>query len=182
MKTRLWVLTMVFGWVTASACWADGSGYLKMDFSLSPAGSFQGKSTDLSGFAYYETGKIKATPITVRMDVIATGIALRDRHLKERLEDEKNPMAKMTDITGADGKGEGLLEYRSFKKRVPFDFAVDDTRTRVTAKFTLKISEFGLKDEIMYMGVGVEDELPVEVVVPVSKTPPPERKTLTGGH
>jgi polyisoprenoid-binding protein YceI len=160
-----------------------GGGYVRMDISLSPAGSFQARTTDVSGFAYYEGGKIKATPITVRMDQISTGIALRDRHLKERLETEKNPIAKITDLVSAEeGRGEGLLEYRSFKKRVPFAYKVDDTRTRATAKFKLKVSDFGLNDEIMYMGVGVEDEVELEVVVPVSKAAPPERKTLTGGH
>ncbi len=167
-----------------SVAFADaGGGYLKVDINLSPAGAFQARSADVSGFAYYDAGKIKATPITVRMDVISTGIGLRDRHLKEKLETEKNPMAKMTDLSSSeDGKGEGLLEFRSFKKRIPFDFKVDDTRTRAIAKFKLQISDFGLKDQIMYMGVGVEDDVEVEVAVPISKTPPPERKSLTGGH
>ncbi len=153
---------------------------MKMDFSLSPAGAFQARTSDLSGFAYFEGTQLKATPITVRMDTLATGIALRDRHLKERLQTDKNPMAKLTEASGKDGKGEGLLEYRSFKKRVPFEYKVDDTRTRVNAKLNLKISDFGLDDEIMYMGVGVEDEIALEVAVPVSKNPPPARKGLTG--
>lgn len=180
MKRLHWVgLGMLW---TASALGAEGGGFVKMDFSLSPAGAFQARTSDLSGFAYYEGTELKATPIAVRMDTLATGIALRDRHLKERLQADKNPVAKLTEAMGKDGKGEGLLEYRSFKKRVPFSYKVDDTRTRVTAKLDLKISDFGLADEIMYMGVGVDDEVALEVAVPISKTPPPQRKVLTGGH
>lgn len=182
MKKVLWVAGWLACWVGTAAADAGG-GYVKVDVNLSPAGSFQARSTDLSGFAYYEDGKLKATPLTVRMDQISTGISLRDRHLKERLETDKNPMAKMTDLSSTEeGKGEGLLEYRSFKKRVPFVYQVDGARSRATAKFKLKISDFGLQGEIMYMGVGVEDDVDLEVAVPISKTPPPNRKTLTGGH
>jgi polyisoprenoid-binding protein YceI len=141
---------------------------LKLVFALSPAGSFEAETQAVTGEVVLQPGKPpRVAPIVVQMGQLKTGIELRDRHLREHLDTGKYPVARMTDVTGSNGKGTGLLEYRSFKKRVPFTYSPSSDKKWVTAKAQLKVSEFGIQDGIRYMGVGGEDDVELEVMIPV---------------
>jgi hypothetical protein len=144
------------------------SAELKLKFELSPAGSFEAVTSSVQGRVVGAKGQFKATDVVVQMGTLKTGIALRDKHLKERLKTAQYPTAKLSQITGADGEGSGLLEYGKFKKKIEFKYKIDEAKKLATAEFELEIPDFGIEGDIMYMGVGVESEVEGVITLPVS--------------
>jgi hypothetical protein len=141
-----------------------------IDFELSPAGDFQAKTNLTSGYAFERNGVLGATPIQVSMGSFKTGVELRDAHMKQRLETTKFPFAKMSEIQQKKkGKCTGLLEYRSFKKKVDFTCEKESNESWIKAEMKLSIPEFHPQGELQYMGVGVEDEVTVRIRVPIRK-------------
>jgi len=142
------------------------SGYVKIDVNLSPAGSFSAKSKKIKGNAFFKDKKIQATDVEVNTEEFETGIELRDEHFKKRLQSKKYPTAKMTDIEGSNGKGQGTLHLMGKKTKIKFKYKVSKKKNMAKAKFKLNIKEYGIKD-VSYMGVGVEDSVSVLVVLPI---------------
>jgi hypothetical protein len=143
------------------------AGSVEMAFELSPAGSFVAKTSAIKGFGQVAPGgKHKLSPVTLDMRRLDTGIELRDKHLREKLETKKYPMAKITRANVKNGKGKAEIAFREKKVIVPFEYKIEGKEG--IANFKLKMSQFGIEPP-GYMGVYVEDEISFTVKLPIKK-------------
>jgi polyisoprenoid-binding protein YceI len=144
-----------------------------LSFHLFPAGSFHAKTANISGGISKpqsvrgpsSTGSVlNATNIVVDLKSLKTGIALRDRHLQEYLETDKYPTAVLLEARGANGHGKGKIKIRNIVKEVNIEYKV--VNKMAEGNFKINISDFKIK-EPKYMGVGVDDEVEVNIVLPL---------------
>lgn len=135
-----------------------------VDVVLTPAGSFKGKTADVKGFATKNGDEFTAKNITVGLKSLKTGVELRDKHTLKHLQVDKHPNAILVSATGKGGKGTGIIKIKGIEKPIAGTYKI--AGNTLQAKFPLKISEFGITG-IKYMGVGVDDEVVIEVSVPV---------------
>jgi hypothetical protein len=91
---------------------------------------------------------------------------LRDKHLKARLESDKHPQAKLIKATGESGKGKALIELKGMQKEVAGTYAIEGKDLK--AQFKIHLPDWDIKD-ISYAGLGVEDDVVVDVVVPLQE-------------
>jgi hypothetical protein len=138
-----------------------------VDISLTPAGSFKVKSTDVRGFAQQLAGdSVEAKNILVGLKNLQTGISLRDTHTKRHLEVDKYPDAVLVAAKGKGGKGVGTIKIKGIQKKITGTYKIEGGK--LIATFPLKLSEFNIND-VKYMGVGVDDDLKLVVTVPLKK-------------
>jgi hypothetical protein len=137
-----------------------------VDVSLSPAGSFKIKSSDVRGYATESKGNVEASNIKVGLNKIQTGITLRDAHAKKRLDVEKYPDAELLSARGTGGKGEAQIKIKNISRKVFGTYKIE--ASHLVATFPIKLSDFQIND-VQYMGVGVEDSVQVNVTVPIKK-------------
>ena len=137
---------------------------LEIDVKLSPAGSFQAVTKKIKGVAQVSGGQAKAEGVLVDLKSLSTGISLRDKHLKDRLNVEKFPVAKLIKAEGKGGKGTATLEIKGQKRDVSGTYEVKDGKLR--AQFKMKMSDLGIND-VRYMGVGAKDEVTVSIELPI---------------
>lgn len=152
-------------------CWsslaAAGSPQMKASVKLSPAGGFTVTTGEVTGTAEKRGDLVRAKGIKVRLVGLKTGIDLRDRHTQKHLETEKFPTADLVEAIGKSGKGKAVIRVRGIKKQVQGTYELLDNEQWLKATFPIRLSEFGISG-IRYMGVGVKDEVPIEVLVPVA--------------
>lgn len=141
---------------------------LKLYVTLNPAGDFVAESDMVTGQAVENPdGTVEAANIKVPVKSLKSGISLRDDHMAEKyLEASKYPDIVLKIAKGKDGKGIGILVVKGKEGKIAGNYATN--KNRLKAAFKMKISEFGIND-INYKGVGVEDEVKVEVIVPLVK-------------
>lgn len=141
---------------------------LKLYVTLNPAGDFVAESDQVSGNAVENPdGSVEATNIKVPVKSLKSGISLRDDHMAEKyLEASKYPDITLKIAKGKEGKGLAILVIKNKEGKVAGSYAKG--KDQLKAVFKLKTSDFGISD-INYKGVGVEDEVKVEVVVPLVK-------------
>lgn len=137
---------------------------LEIDVKLSPAGSFKATTKKIKGSVKVNGDKVSAENVLVDLRSLTTGIGLRDKHLKERLEAEKHPVAKLVKAEGKGGAGTATLELKGQKKDVSGVYKLKGGQLQ--AEFKMKMSDLGIND-VRYMGVGAKDEVMVTIVLPV---------------
>lgn len=137
------------------------------DVALTPAGDFKAKTEDVNGFAVVKGDSVMAENVVVNLKNLKTGLALRDKHAKEKyLEVDKYPEMTVVKAIGKGGKGKARIKYRGVEKDVEGTYKVNgDT---LVANFPMKLSDFKITG-IKYMGVGVDDEIKINVEIPVKK-------------
>lgn len=140
---------------------------MKADVILTPAGSFIAQTNTVTGEASVEGDTYKAKDIKVDLKTITTGIELRDKHTQKYLETEKYPEAILVNAIGKKGKGKAKINFRGKEKIVDGTYKVLEEKF-LQANFKIKISEFDITG-VRYMGVGVKDEVKVEIIVPIKK-------------
>jgi polyisoprenoid-binding protein YceI len=131
--------------------------------SLSPAGSFSAVSNKAKGNVIKTGDSFTADKISVSIESFKTGIDLRDEHTWKHMNSSTHPKAVLSDVKGQGGKATGTLEVNGVKKPVTINYKV--VGPDVSAKFTVKASDFGMK-KAEYLGVGVVDTINVEAVLP----------------
>lgn len=137
------------------------AGEVKLDVQLSPAGSFETKGA-VAGQLTKSKGKLVGT-FKVPVKSLKTGIELRDSHLQKRLMPEKHPnILGKVQISGSTLKG--IIKAKGITQK--FSGKCETGATSATCEFKLSLKSFKIED-ISYMGVGVVDELGVEVTVPI---------------
>lgn len=140
-------------------------GAAKAFVSLNPAGDFVA-NLKAKGSAQQTGTKVSAKNIVVDMKSLATGLDLRDDHAKNKyLEVNKYPEAILTEATGENGKGQGKLKWRDKENPVSGTYKVQGKN--LIAEFKIKLSEYGITS-ISYKGIGVEDDVKLEVQVPIT--------------
>lgn len=134
--------------------------------TLTPAGSFQATSTKVKGKLVDKGGEITADKITVNVESFKTGIDLRDEHFAKHLKASKKPAAEkvtLSNLKAKDGKATADLEVNGVKKPITITYKVEGDV--VKAKFNVKASTFELP-KAEYLGVGVSDDVVVDVEMP----------------
>ncbi|MFN8944392.1 MAG: YceI family protein [Pseudobdellovibrionaceae bacterium] len=135
--------------------------------SLSPAGSFIGKTKDVAGVVETDGTTYTAKNIVVKLSQLKTGIELRDKHTKDHLEVDKYPAATLISASGKDGKGTGKIEIRGVQKDVEGTYKVEGST--FIAEFPVNFPDYNIKG-IRYAGLGVKDKGVITVKVPIKKS------------
>ena len=92
---------------------------------------------------------------------------LRDDHAKNKyLEVKKYPTAVLLEAVGANGIGKARIKVKDKESVVTGTYKISSSGKNLKAEFNIKLSSFGIA-EVNFKGIGVEDEVRVEVVVPV---------------
>ena len=104
----------------------------------------------------------------VKTDQLKTGIELRDKHLKEKLESSKFPEITMVKAKGSGSKGKGtcILKIKGLEKKVPFTFK--ENKDKVTFEMEVSLKDFKFK-KISYLGVSVVDKVKITGDLPLKK-------------
>lgn len=131
--------------------------------SLSPAGSFSAISEKAKGNLFKQGDSFTADKISATIESFKTGIDLRDEHFWKHLNSTKHDKAVLTNLKASDGKATADLEVNGVKKPVAMTYKV--AGEEIVAMFAVKASQFGLA-KAEYLGVGVEDNVKVEVTLP----------------
>jgi|SRR6185312_1489614 len=157
---------MKFGIVIALLCLSLSAfaQEASVDVSLTPAGSFKGKTHEVIGTAFRKGAVVEASNIIVHLKNLKTGITVRDEHTQKHLETNKFPDAILVSAKGQNGQGSGVIKIRGIQKAIAGTYQIQGNQ--LVAQFPLKLSDFGISG-IRYMGVGVEDEVKLSVSVPL---------------
>jgi hypothetical protein len=130
---------------------------------LSPAGSFQAVSKKPKGNIFKQGESFTADKISVSIESFKTGIDLRDEHTWKHMNSTKHPKAILTNLKAQGGKATATLEVNGVKK--PINIVYKANGKEIDAKFAVKASEFNMP-KAEYLGVGVNDVIKVEAVLP----------------
>ena len=141
---------------------------LKLFVTLNPAGDFVAENETVEGKAFENPdGSVEANNIKLTVKEFKTGITLRDNHLIEKyLEASKHPEILLKVAKGRNGKGEAIITVKGKSAKVAGTYIKG--KDKLKAMFNAKISDFGIAD-INYKGIGVEDEVKIEVMLPLEK-------------
>jgi polyisoprenoid-binding protein YceI len=184
MKPTLVALFLVGATSVAAGTWRAGQGDVRVICPMTIGGSFDAKTTALSGSV---TASASRSPtfdgsLAVDLRTLDTGIGLRNEHLREKfLEVTKGPgydQAVLSEIDlkdlnadTPDGKGSftGSLTLHGVTKTVtgPVDVRQGGAGLRVKASFPLNLSEYNISAP-RYLGVGVKNTVQVEVAFGVT--------------
>ena len=156
------VLTSIFITSFAQAQKSD----LKIFVTLTPAGDFVAKTTAIKGKAVEKAdGSFTAENIEIDLNSLKTGISMRDDHMKEKYLDTKTyPKAILKKAVGKGGKGVGVLNIKGKDINVKGEYKKEGNL--LISKFTLMLADTGITD-VSYKGVGVDEELKIEIALPV---------------
>lgn len=136
-----------------------------IEVALSPAGHFTAQTQKVQGSAYKTADGVAAENITVDIGSLSTGIGLRDKHLKERLEYKKFPQAKLVKAIGKNGQGKANLQVKGKSVQVSGTYTVSGNTLK--AEFPMSLSALEIKD-VKYMGIGAKDQIIVKISVPLA--------------
>ena len=135
-----------------------------------PAGlSFEGKGRDIK---LKEEGS--EVVVSVKLDTLATGIELRDRHMKEKyLETGKYPTATLEvdksklhfpDGSAVSGSADGKLTLHGVTRPVKVSYRADGDSKQAKVDGSMRINMKDFKIEVPnYLGVTVKPNIDVEV-------------------
>ncbi|NJL24555.1 MAG: YceI family protein [Calothrix sp. SM1_5_4] len=141
---------------------------VSIDVNLSPAGNFKAQTEKVTGSAYRSGDAVIAENVAIDLRALSTGIALRDKHTKERLMVSEFPQAKLIKAEGKDGKGQATIEVKGKRLEVSGTYKIEGNNLK--AEFPVQLSELDIKD-VRYMGVGVKDKVVVRVDLPLKGAP-----------
>ncbi len=139
---------------------------IKIFVTLTPAGDFVAKTTAIKGVAVEKAdGSFVAENIEVDLNSLQTGISMRDSHMKEKYLDTKTyPKAILKKAIGKGGKGVGVLNIKGKDINVKGEYKKEGNL--LISEFTLMLADTGIVD-VNYKGVGVDEEIKIEIAVPV---------------
>lgn len=136
----------------------------EVEVALTPVGAFVAKSDAIRvGSASFRDGNLRMSDVRLDLTTLKTGIGLRDQHLAEKyLEVRKSRYAVVTQLAGRRGSFVAYLVLHGVKRRISGNYSMESGQLK--ASFRLRVSEFKIQSA-KYMGVGVEDEIRVEVSI-----------------
>ena len=149
--------------------YGEPSKKLEVHVDLWPAGDFIATSTRIRGKVFKEGTKYTAKNIRIPVVSIDTGIDLRNTHLQQRLKADKVPKTNITliEATGENGKGTATFKVNELLQTVSFTFKELSPKF-IEATFKINFTKFKIPS-LKYMGVGVQDEALVIVIVPLKE-------------
>jgi polyisoprenoid-binding protein YceI len=185
MKTTLVALVLAGATVFTANMWRVEQGDVRVICPMTVGGSFDAKTTALSGSMTASASGSRAFDGSLAVDLrtLDTGIGLRNEHLRENyLEVDKGPgfdAATLSEIDlngfnpeAPEGKGSftGLLKLHGVTKRITGGVEVHQAGAglRVKASFPVDLSDYSIRKP-RYLGIGVKDTVRVEVDFAVSR-------------
>jgi polyisoprenoid-binding protein YceI len=186
------VLVVLLAWPGSAAeqqaSWRIGRGEVRVVCPLTVGGSFEAKTTSLSGTLALETARPAAFVggLSVDLRTLDTGIGLRNAHLRDNyLEVGKGPLferAVLSEIRLAGGEAEAFegrsgftgslwLHGRSRPISGHAELRREGSSVRVEASFPVTLDDYGI-EKPRYLGVGVKSV--VQVKVSLTATPAAE--------
>ena len=185
MKSTLVVLGFAGATIVAANTWRVEQGDIRVICPMTIGGSFDAKTTALSGSVTLSGSRSPAFDGSLAVDLrtLDTGIGLRNEHLRENyLEVNKGPgfdTATLSEIDlkgfsadAPEGKGSfaGSLTLHGVTKTV--NGAVDVRQAGaglgVKASFPVNLSDYSIRKP-RYLGIGVKDIVQVEVAFAVTR-------------
>lgn len=157
-------IVLAFALLFSTLVWAETAPQVTVDVVLNPTGDFTITPSKVTGFATKVDGGIAADNVVVELKGLQTKVGLRDKHVKEKLMVTKYPEAKLIKATGKNGKGEATVEIKGVKHEVKGTYKI--TGNTLKAQFKVHLPDVGIKD-VNYMGVGVEEDVTVNVTLPI---------------
>ena len=162
MKKNLFIATLIS---IAISSFAQADNGAKASIKLFPMGDFVADIKGMKGTVTVSNGNYIAKDLSLDLNTFKSGLELRDNHAKEKyLEVKKFPTATIIEASGTNGKGTGKLKIKDKIHDVSGTYKINGQN--LVAEFTIKLSDFGIS-EINYKGVGVEDEVKIEVTAPI---------------
>ncbi len=185
MKSTLVVLCVTSVAIGGTPTWHAGQSDVRVVCPMTVGGSFDAKSTALSGSVTPGASGSPAFEGTFAVDLrtLDTGIGLRNEHLRQNyLEVDKGSgydQAVVSEIElkglnpdAPEGKGSftGSLTLHGVKKAVAGSVDVQPAGggLRVKASFPVSLSDYGIP-EPRYLGIGVRNTVQVEVAFAVTQ-------------
>ena len=144
---------------------------------LTVGGSFEARAAAVAGEMRSAPGNRLEGRLQVDLRSIETGIALRDRHMKETYLEVAKPgfdraVLEQIQLERMNGSTPftGLLTLHGRQRPIAGTAMLQETRDglRVDAEFPVRLSEFAIA-EPTYLGVGVTPEVRVRVSLNVSR-------------
>lgn len=164
MLTRLaFIICFALLPTTLFAAGGDKNAPVQVSVTLSPLGSFVLSSPRIFGKGKRKGDMYIAKELRVPIQMMKTGIGLRDKHTKEKLGFPKIKNILATNVKAKGNKGRAELTINNIKKPVMFTFK-DLGNNTAEASFKLSLKDFGIEG-INYQGVGVQDEVTVKAIV-----------------
>jgi len=184
MKSILAGVILAVVIVAATSTWRVGDGEVHVVCPMTVGGSFDAKTTALTGSVQAAGGASSAFEGSLAVDLrtLDTGIGLRNEHLREKyLEVNKASGFDTATLTKIDligmntdapeGKGAftGSLTVHGVTKMVTGSVEVrrEGAGLHVKALFPVTLSDYGIPAP-RYLGVGVKDTVRVEVMFAVT--------------
>lgn len=162
MKKNIFIATF---FLLAISSFAQADNGAKASVKLFPMGDFVADIKGLKGSVTVTNGNYTAKDITLDLTTLKSGLELRDNHAKDKyLEVKKFPTAILLEASGTNGKGTGKLKLKDKVNPVSGTYKINGQS--LVAEFTIKLSDYGI-NEINYKGVGVEDEVKIQVTAPI---------------
>lgn len=144
---------------------------VKFSVTLKPMGSFEAKtsSVQVKGKAERTKDGFVAENIVVDAASFKTGIDLRDKHMRDKyFEVEKFPSATLVKGEASKDVFKGELQVHGVTQVVTGKYEVKGDELVIT--FPTKVSDFKIPPA-KYMGVGVQDDIQVEVRMKIPTKP-----------
>jgi len=159
--------------------WSVASGDVRVLCPMTIGGSFEAKTSTLSGTLTIATSQPIALSGSLSADLrtLDTGIGMRNEHMRGRyLEVDKGEgfaRAVLSDIHLSDARDESFKGATAFTGKLSLhgtsrpvagraELRRDGAAVRIEASFPVSIPEFGI-EKPRYLGVGVKDEVQVKV-------------------
>jgi polyisoprenoid-binding protein YceI len=185
MKLTLLVLGLAGATVVAANTWTVDQGDVRVICPMTIGGSFDAKTTALSGSVTASARGSSAFDGSFAVDLrtLDTGIGLRNEHLRRNyLEVDKGPEFQTavlseiqlkefsSDQREGNGSFSGLLTLHGVTKAVTGTVEVRQVRAglRVKASFPVNLSDYSIQKP-RYLGIGVKDTVRVEVGFAVTR-------------
>jgi polyisoprenoid-binding protein YceI len=185
MKSIPVVLCLAWATAVSANTWRVGPGDVRVICPMTIGGSFDAKTTALSGAV---TASANGSPafdgsLAVNLRTLDTGIGLRNQHLRENyLEVDKGPAYDTATLSQInlqglkpdlpEGKGTftGSLTLHGQTRTVAgaVDVRPMGADLRVKASFPVNLLDYGISKP-RYLGIGVKDTVQVEVAFAVSR-------------
>lgn len=138
---------------------------LNLHMTLSPAGSFDAKTSKLRGDVIKKDNTYTSESLWVKIEDLKTENDLRNDHFWKHLGFDKNPKIVFNKITASNGAGTGQMTINN--TTLPMNFTYKELgNKKLEANFTLKNSDFKLK-EANYVLISVEDVITGKVILDV---------------
>ncbi len=133
-----------------------------VEVKLNPVGSFEIKAK-IRGSLIEKDGKYTSKKLQAKVKSFKTGVDLRDKHTRDKLNYKKYSHVVVSDLVASGGSGTAKIKVMNKVKSIKFKYK-EIKNNFLEATFKLSLKSLGIKD-INYLGVGVEDTISIRATI-----------------